>query len=254
MHRDARLWRSVILTYHSVDESGSVISTSPALFESQMRWLASSGLPVVPLRSVLRQPGAVALTFDDGYRNFFTAAWPVLRRFGFPATVFVVPEKVGCVNDWPALRGAMPRLDLMNWAEICSIARQGIEIGNHDLTHAHDLSTMEEPALLRRLAAGRAVLEERLGVPVSSFAYPYGLVTPRLRRLAARCHELCCTADLGFVTPRSDPFRLPRIDVYYLRRPLWFRRLLQPAAFLYLQARGCIRLIRETATRWTAGA
>jgi hypothetical protein len=68
MHRDARLWRSVILTYHSVDESGSVISTSPALFESQMRWLAASGLPVVPLRSVLRHSGALALPFDDASR------------------------------------------------------------------------------------------------------------------------------------------------------------------------------------------
>lgn len=76
-----------------------MISVIPALFERQMQYLASSGTPVVPLRTIRQNPGSAAPTFDDGYRNFVTAAWPVLRRFGFSATVFVVPEKVGSTND-----------------------------------------------------------------------------------------------------------------------------------------------------------
>lgn len=254
MDRDACALRSVILTYHSIDDSGSVISTSRALFEQQMQRLAESGIPVVPLTQIQRQLGAVALTFDDGYRNFATAAWPVLRRLAFPATVFVVPEKAGLVNDWPALRGTMPRLELMDWAEIQGVAREGAGIGSHDLTHAPDLDSMEEQAMRRRLAASRSMLEERLGLPVRSFAYPYGFAGHRLRRVAAECYEACCTADLGFVTPDADPWLLPRVDAYYLRSPFWFRRLLRPACLLYLLVRGRLRRAREIATRTRAAS
>ena len=82
--------RSAILTYHSLDESGSVISMPPALFRAQMECLAESPSKVVPLAEICDRPGAVAITFDDGFANFAEYAAPVLERLSLPATVFVV--------------------------------------------------------------------------------------------------------------------------------------------------------------------
>src|SRR6202043_11676 len=93
---------SAILTYHSLDDSGSVISVPPALFRRQMDFLAASGIPVVPLNEVMKRPGSVAITFDDGFRNFADHAVPVLERHRLPATVFVVSRYCGLTNDWPS--------------------------------------------------------------------------------------------------------------------------------------------------------
>src|SRR5512138_3597748 len=106
---------SIILTYHSLDDSGSVISIAPRLFREQMKSLQTSGLPVVSLEQVRTAPGSVALTFDDGYRNFLDCALPVLAEAGFPATVFAVTGFCGLVPGWSGQRASVPALPLMSW-------------------------------------------------------------------------------------------------------------------------------------------
>src|SRR5215472_13250041 len=110
---------SWILTYHSLDTSGSVISLDPKLFRDQMEWLRGTGIEVVPLERVKERPGAVAITFDDGFRNFYEDAFPVLQDHRFPATVFIVTDFCGRQNNWPSQPASppVPRLPLMNWSE-----------------------------------------------------------------------------------------------------------------------------------------
>ncbi len=129
--------RSCILTYHSLDTSGSILSISPDLFQTQMAWLARSGMPVVSLAEVQATPHAVALTFDDGFRNFFEHALPVLERYRFPATVFVVSGFCGGRNDWPTQprNAGIPILELMDWSEVQQAAQAGISIGCHTVNH-----------------------------------------------------------------------------------------------------------------------
>src|SRR5689334_22059807 len=112
--------RSCILTYHSLDRSGSVISIQPEVFSRQMAFLAESGTPVVPVSAVRKTTCAVAITFVDGFRNFYEAAFPVLRRYGFAATVFVVSGYCGKRNDWPTQprNSGIPTLDLMAWNQV----------------------------------------------------------------------------------------------------------------------------------------
>lgn len=235
----------MILTYHSIDEHGSLLSVSPETFRRQLEWLAANHIPVAPLSKVRQQPGSVALTFDDGYRNFAQIAWPLLRKYRFPATVFVVVGKVGGQSDWPDLGYPVPRLALMNWDEIQGVVQEGAEVGSHDLTHDPNLGVMEETQLRERLGASRAILEDRLGVPVRSFAYPYGRVNARLRHVAADCYDIACTAELDFVSSACVPWLLPRIDSYYLRNLFWFRRLMRLSGFLYIGFRGWLRSLRR---------
>ncbi len=81
---------SAILTYHSIDSSGSIISVAPTLFQAHMEVLAGSRIPVVPLAEIQRRDGCLAITFDDGFENFESAALPFLEKYAFPATVFLV--------------------------------------------------------------------------------------------------------------------------------------------------------------------
>ena len=92
-----------VITYHSIDPSGSAISIGETEFRRHISWLATSGLPVVSLEALLTSPAeshAIALTFDDGFQSFGTVALPLLSEYGFPSTVFIVTGKVGGSNTW----------------------------------------------------------------------------------------------------------------------------------------------------------
>jgi len=204
--------RSTILTYHSIDDSGSVISISPELFRRQMARIAECGVAVVPLAEIQRSPGAVALTFDDGYRNFLERALPVLAEYRFPATVFIVTGRAGAFNDWSQKGCAnIPRLALMDWSELVEVAANGIELGGHGVRHA-DLSELGPEQAREELLRCRAEIAERTGRPPGTFAYPYGSASPVVRRLAAEHYQAACGTTLRYVEPNDDPFDLPRLD------------------------------------------
>ena len=118
--------RSSILTYHSVDTANSVISIAPKKFREQMTCLVEMGIPVVPLAEIRSAAGSVALTFDDGFRNFFEHALPALQEYNFPATVFAVSGYCAKQNAWPSQTPEVPALDLMSWSELEQISKAGV--------------------------------------------------------------------------------------------------------------------------------
>jgi len=107
-----------ILTYHSIDSSGSPISVSPSAFRAHVRWLASGAVRVLPLDELVSagdDEDAVAITFDDGFENFATEAAALLAQHGLPSTVFVVPEHVDGTNAWGGSDApGIPTLPLMS--------------------------------------------------------------------------------------------------------------------------------------------
>jgi peptidoglycan/xylan/chitin deacetylase (PgdA/CDA1 family) len=241
-------WRSCILTYHSLDSSGSVISMNPALFRAQMSWLAETRTPVVELSEVQRIPGSVALTFDDGFSNFFDHALPVLQKYGFPATVFVVGGYCGGRNNWPSqpAHPPLPLLDLMGWTQIEKLAKAGVRVGSHTVNHPR-LNELCSDDVESELSASRSLLEHRIGKPVSAFSYPYGSCSPSVQSAVERHYTLACGVNLDFVSQGSDPFLLPRIDTYYLRNLGWFRKLGTTQFANYIAVRRALRTIRRAA-------
>jgi peptidoglycan/xylan/chitin deacetylase (PgdA/CDA1 family) len=236
--------KSAILAYHSISHDGSVISTPPELFEAQMECLASLSVPVVPLESLSAADGAVALTFDDGYRDFIEEALPVLLRFQLPATVFVVAGRCGGRNDWDqAGYGPIPSLPLMDWDEIREAARAGIEIGAHTYSHP-DLRRLRPEDVAGEFARCQAEIRAHTGQPVQALAYPYGRSNASVRRVAGQYFRLACGARLSLVRPGADPLDLPRVDVYYLRDLKRFREVAL-GEDLYLRARRVLRTVRQ---------
>jgi peptidoglycan/xylan/chitin deacetylase (PgdA/CDA1 family) len=235
---------SAILTYHSLDGTGSVISTPPALFRRQMEFLAASKIPVVPLDQALRQPGSVALTFDDGYCNLLDQALPVLDQYGFPATIFIVSEYCGRRNNWPSQpQGVVPDLPLMNWKELSALPAL-VTLAAHTLTHPH-LPRLSIPECERELRGGQSQMEQRLGRPVRWLAYPYGASSPEVRSLAAPYYDLAVGTSLRFLPPQADRLDLPRIDAYYLRGWFPLDRLFTTPGGWYIQMRNWIRETRR---------
>ena len=239
-HSDLLSLRTVILTYHSIDDSGSVISVSPAQFRRHMQILAEKRIRVVPLSAIRDTPGAVALTFDDGYRNFLESAAPVLAEHGFPATVFVVSGHCGCDNGWPTQPAFVPRLPLMSWRELEQVAAQGIAIGAHSATHPF-LTRLSAEQIHLELSGCRQAIETRLGVAADTLVYPYGDSDARVRQVAAEVFQLACGTRLSFLSPADDPFDLPRIDTYYVRDPRWFARLFSTSGRMYIAVRRWVR-------------
>lgn len=242
------MFRSSVLTYHSVDDSGSVISVRPEVFSNQMEWLSRSGIPIVPLQQVTAIPGSLAITFDDGFQSFYLHAFPVLQRFKLAATVFVVSGYCGRMNDWSTQPAGIPRMRLMNWSEVREVARHGISLGSHTVTHPRlpALSLQEAEEEIRK---GNEEVEDRTGYAVETFAYPYGESTEAVRRYASEHFAISCGTDLGFVRAGADLSNLPRLDMYYFARQFPFKRFDTLLGRTYLAGRSALRAVRSVAVK-----
>ncbi len=240
-----------ILTYHSIDDSGSVLSTSPRVFAEQMRILSQLDTDVVNIEEVARRTNdscgikpAVAITFDDGFSNVYEHAFPVLCRYGFPGTIFLVTDYCGGMNSWPSQPpGIMPQL-LLSWNQIREMSQAGITFGSHTRTHPN-LTQISARATEDELIGSKHAIEDALGAPVESFAYPYGTYHEQVKELTKRHFSLACSTRLGFVHPGSDRHALERLDMYYFQRASLMRHLFSPAVDGYVRARRIMRDLRS---------
>jgi peptidoglycan/xylan/chitin deacetylase (PgdA/CDA1 family) len=164
-----------ILMYHYIrvnpnprDAVGRNLSVSPDHFALQMQFAHDHGFKTITLEQLYTAVATgkkldrrtMVLTFDDGYEDFYTTAWPVLKQYGFTATSYVVGNFVG-------------RQGYMTWDQVDELDRAGIEIGAHSLTHP-DLTRQTPAALDAQVAGSKAILEQHLGHPVYEFCYPSG--------------------------------------------------------------------------------
>ncbi|CAN5723794.1 polysaccharide deacetylase family protein [soil metagenome] len=237
-----------ILTFHSVDASGSVISIHPRDFRRLLAWLAGGGPLVTTIEHLLSLPAdadAVALTFDDGFANFATDAWPVLREYGFPATIFLPSDLLGKKNLWDrAERGAIPLLPLLDWPTTARLAEEGVTLGAHSRTHA-DLRTLGETALREELRGAKEEIRRETGHEPEGFAYPFGYCDAATVSAAGQWYAWACTAELRPLAAREDLLRLPRLDAYYLRGAGRLESWGSPRFARYLWMRNRARRLRR---------
>jgi len=242
-----------ILTYHSLDGGGSLISTSPERFREQMQSLAEQGRTGLSLSALIdiwdhrlaAPPKPVVVTFDDGFSNFAEHAAPILREFGFGATVFVVANYCGKMSNWPGAPPQAPVLPLMDWPALRGLVGHGFEVGSHTLTH-RPLAYLSDAEAEHELRASGETIADRLGCRVRSLAYPYGLARPRDRATAGRYYEAAGSVELRWARPRDDRCWLPRVDMHYFRSPRWTRSVGTPWGRRYLAVRRAGSIVRCT--------
>lgn len=223
-HLESHLRRNgTVIVYHAVGPCPP--ASDPAnlympveRFEAQMAFL-SSRHEVVPLEEIVRgtaRSGAVAITFDDGFRNVLTTAAPIMRRQGFPSTVFVPARWLG-QRSTAFYEAAGCETELMTDAELRQAEECGIEIESHG--HAHiDFSTATREEMEADLDASVERLSTVLGRRPRYFAYPYGRSSPYAIDAAADRFEAAFTID----EPHAGPYAFERVGISRLDGMLVF--------------------------------
>ncbi|OGX41700.1 MAG: hypothetical protein A3C53_04875 [Omnitrophica WOR_2 bacterium RIFCSPHIGHO2_02_FULL_68_15] len=198
-----------ILGYHRVGEArpDHVPTVSAEAFERQLATLERHRVRVLSLDEAVAalERGdppprrSAVVTFDDGYVETYTVAWPILRRFGFPAAVFVTPGEVGLPG-------------FATWDQLVEMSRDAITIGSHTMHHSY-LPLVSEDRLPEELIRSKAVIEERLGRPIRYLSYPIGGYTPQAQALAQQAgYQAAFTTNRG-VSRAVDRYALRRIKV-----------------------------------------
>ncbi len=210
-----------VLMYHQISarpDTASKLAVPPQDFARQLECLASHGFTTftasalaVALAAGSPLPErAVVLTFDDGFADFHERALPLLRQYGYTATLFVT---TGWIAD--ASRRATGRRPgrMLTWSQIIEAAADGIEIGAHSHRHPQ-LDQLGRNRLRAELTVSKGLLEDALGTPVPGLAYPFGYSSAQVRRAAIDVgYAYACAVGNVVAGPRRDPFALPRLTV-----------------------------------------
>jgi peptidoglycan/xylan/chitin deacetylase (PgdA/CDA1 family) len=224
-----------VLTYHRFgDRLRDPFCLNIQDFEAQMAWIAEQkcAISLNDLEQFLNQPGtlpdgSVLITIDDGYQSIFDQAFPILKKYNIPATVFVTVSAIQNQREALPPDSDEPEPHL-TWSEVATMAQAGITIASHGWTH-RSLGKLSVAEAQQEAQCSRAVLEEHLGQAVSAFAYPFGTFVDfndaTTQILQSHQYNFGFTSQHGAVRQNTDSLLLPRIKVES-GEPLWLFQLL----------------------------
>ena len=235
--RKPRGMRIPILMYHSISDDPETghpyywINTSPALFAQHMQYLADLDYKVIPLSTAVemirglsfntqhstlntKEARFAVLTFDDGYADFYSDAFPVLKKHGFTATVFLTTDYID--NKRPGLRGK----EHLTWDQVHALHAAGITFGSHTCTHPQLYDASSEEIELELRKSKETIKAHLTTVRVDSFCYPYKFpeqdvqfVSSFRGILESAGYGFCTSTRIGTVNTAADIFRMKRIPV-----------------------------------------
>jgi peptidoglycan/xylan/chitin deacetylase (PgdA/CDA1 family) len=222
LHRNAAGQHGpLMLMYHAVlpgrDTPDWPWAVSMQRFREQMDFLAAEGYATPTMAELTAKPAkywagrTVILTFDDGYADN-RAASEELQKRGMRATWFIVSGSLGQPPSWPD--DGRPTGRLLNADELREIQESGMEIGSHTVNHVR-LPDTDDTRMMLELNRSKSALEDLLGSPVNSFAYPYGAWDTRCAEAVKQAgYAAACTTQTGWAMRDDDPYQLRRLTVF----------------------------------------
>ena len=207
-----------ILAYHRFGEKNGKMVVTPEAFAAQMKYLAENDYRVIPLADLVEflagkrslPHRAVVITADDGYASVYRHAYPVLKQYGFPATVFVYTDFIGAG-------------DALTWPQMQEMIASGlIDIESHSKSHESLVAMLPGESersyrarVDKELTVGRDVLQRKLGVHISIFAYPYGDASAAVVERAQKAdYQLAVTVNPGGNPFFAQPLLLQRTMIF----------------------------------------
>jgi peptidoglycan/xylan/chitin deacetylase (PgdA/CDA1 family) len=212
-----------VLVYHSVCTDPAPLmrdwAITPDGFREHLAFLASEGyttLTVSEYAQRLRAPAwslpprTAVITFDDGFADFATAAAPALAEAGMTATLYVSSAYMGETSSWLGPEGEQP---MLTWSQIADVAAAGIEIGAH-AHHHFALDELDRASAQIEIVRSKNLIEDHLGTPVESFAYPHGYHSRAIKEMVRLAgFTSACGVKHALSGPGDDLFALARIMV-----------------------------------------
>lgn len=204
-----------VIMYHSINpdtKNGSLLVVTPDNFRRQMRFLKDHRYKVISLEEAAdfiknkkRPPSrSIAITFDDGYLDNYTYAFPILKEYNFPATIFIVVNEVG-----------LPPENRLSWSQIRVMQESGlVTFGSHTISHPNLEGIISQAALKDQIDGSKKILEEKLGGAVNTFAYPGGKFTKEARQAVIDAgYKLGVATNPGRVVADNDIFLIKRLRI-----------------------------------------
>ncbi|MBF0493641.1 MAG: polysaccharide deacetylase family protein [Candidatus Omnitrophica bacterium] len=227
-----------ILMYHSISGFGNASTTvSPENFKKQMEFLYYHDYRVISLESLVAEikkghrylPKVVVITFDDGYEDNFTNAFPVLAKYNMPATIFIITGFVGTDNaalEWDPDRQFNVRKRYLTWEQVSLMHRNGLTFGAHSREHAYLPSITDDKKLLQEILGPKADIKLKVGLDAEFFCYPLGGFTEKVKKAVKGAgYTAAFTTNRGYDRTNADLYELKRIKVTNsdMNSPLHFR-------------------------------
>jgi len=215
-----------VLTYHHIGprRRGARIKglyVNPRLFSRQLAELRAAGFSTPPFGAITSndsEPGKVFITIDDGFRDVLENGLPILKEAGMRAVLFIVSGLIGKSNEWQQRAGDISE-PLINEAEIREWLSAGQEIGSHTVSHAW-LTRLSPEAAGKEITASKKALEDRFGVAIDHFCYPFGDWNDGVRdQVIAAGYKTASTTVTGVNTPADSVFALKRVTARYPSGP-----------------------------------
>lgn len=214
----------IVLCYHRFEgKAGGPYSITAEEFEQELQAVKDNGFTVIPMQDFLawkRDEKAIPeksalITIDDGYASAYDVAWPILKKFDFPFTMYVYVQFVGSGGK------------SITWEQLAEMRDAGVDIGSHSYTHqnlrgkpplfkaADEVKRIGYDAWLEKeIAQSKSVIERQLGIKVSTFSYPYGLTTPQIVEATRKAgYEAAVTVYGQRIGFSGDPHMIGRYAV-----------------------------------------
>lgn len=205
--KDQKVQGVPILYYHSImEENGNKLKMPPDQFEAQMAYLQEKGYQSLTLDQLYQAEylgGALpskpfVITFDDGYIDNYTTAFPILKKYGFIASIFMISSYIN-------------EEGFLSWSQLKELAANGWEIEGHTANHLY-LSKQDTKTVLNELESSKELLEKELGYPVNFFAYPYGDLNDKVAQaVKATGYVMAFTTERGWANNNVDAWHVHRV-------------------------------------------